>query len=348
MRWHGSGNGQGVEGPAEREHTAKEAGGRSGPGQRHLEGSREGKLLSPERRRLTVAEVRRRLGPETVSERRACRVLSQPRTTQRYQPQRPGDERKLLAEMRSISHRRPRYGSPRVHRTLQATGWYVNHKRIERIWREESMQVPRKQHRRRRLPNCGSENSCVRRRAQHKDHVWSYDFVTDRTEDRRQIRLLVVIDEFTRECLAIEVARSFTARQVVEVLRYLFAVRGTPQFIRSRPTLRVGARGPEFVAKTVPRWLERSDVKTLFIAKGSPWKNGCIESFNGKLRDDLLNRELFLSLEEARWVIDRWRLDYNHHRIHSSLNYQTPAAYAAGCVLPASATPQPPEHSRVT
>jgi len=98
---------------------------------------------------------------------------------------------------------------------------------------------------------------------------------------------------------------------------------------RSRPTLRVGARGPEFVAKTVPRWLERSDVKTLFIAKGSPWKNGCIESFNGKLRDDLLNRELFLSLEEARWVIDRWRLDYNHHRIHSSLNYQTPAAYAA-------------------
>ena len=176
------------------------------------------------------------MGPETVSERRACRVLGQPRTTQRYQPQRPGDERKLLAEMRSISHRRPRYGSPRVHRTLQATGWYVNHKRIERIWREESRQVPRKQHRRRRLPNCGSENSCVRRRAQHKDHVWSYDFVTDRTEDRRQIRLLVVIDEFTRECLAIEVARSFTARQVVEVLRYLFAVRGTPQFIRSRPT----------------------------------------------------------------------------------------------------------------
>jgi len=194
----------------------------------------------------------------------------------------------------------------------------------------------------------GSENSCVRRRAEHKDHVWSYDFLTDRTEDGRPLRLLAVIDEYTRECLAIEVARSFTAQDVTGVLQYLFAVRGTPQQIRSRPTLRVGVRGPEFVAKTVPRWLERSDVKTLFIAKGSPWKNGCIESFNGKLRDDLLNRELFLSLEEARWVIDRWRLDYNHHRIHSSLNYQTPAAYAAGCVLPASATPQPPEHSRVT
>ena len=216
-------------------------------------------------------------------------MLGQPRTTQRYQLQRPGDERKLLAEMRSISHRRPRYGSPRVHRTLQAIGWQVNHKRI---WREESMQVPRKQHRRRRLPNCGSENSCVRRRAQHKDHVWSYDFVTDRTEDRRQIRLLVVIDEFTRECLAIEVARSITARQVVEVLRYLFAVRGTPQFIRSRPTptqaalvCPVGARGPEFVAKEVRKWLGQADVQTLFIAKGSPWENGPLgERLRGELQ----------------------------------------------------------------
>ena len=227
-----------------------------------------------------MSEVRRQLGPGTVSERRACRVLGQPRTTQRYQPHRPTDERKLLAEMRSISHRRPRFGSPRVHFTLRATGWYVNHKRVERIWREENRQVPKKQHRRRRLPNCGSENSCVRRRAQHKDHVWSYDFVIDRTEDRCQIRLLVVIDEFTRECLAIEVARSFTARQVVEVLRYLFAVRGTPKCLRSRPTLRVGARGPEFVAKEVRKWLDQADVQTLFIAKGSPWENGYVESFN--------------------------------------------------------------------
>ena len=171
------------------------------------------------------------------------------------------------------------------------------------------MQVPRKQHRRRRLSG-GSENSCVRHRSQHKDHVWSYDFLTDRTEDGRQLRLLAVIDEYTRECLAIEVARSFTAQDVLGVLQYLFAVRGTPHHIRS--------------------------------------DNGYVESFNGKLRDELLNRELFLSIEEARWVIDRWRLDYNHHRIHSALNYQIPAAYAAGCVLPASATPQPPEHSRVT
>ena len=202
------------------------------------------------------------------------------------------------------------------------------------------MQVPGKQHRRRRLKIGGSENSCVRHLARHKDHVWSYDFVADRTEDGRQLRFLVVIDEYTRECLAIEVARSFTAQDVIGVLQYLFAVRGTPEHIRSD-------NGPEFVAKSVRRWLDRAAVKTLFIAKGSPWENGYVESFNGKLRDELMNRELFLSWEEARWLIDRWRLDYNHHRIHSSLNYQTPAAYAAGCILPAAATPSPPEHNRL-
>ncbi len=202
------------------------------------------------------------------------------------------------------------------------------------------MQVPRKQHRRRRFSG-GSENSCVRHRAGHKDHVWSYDFLTDRTEDGRQLRLLAVIDEYTRECLAIEVGRSFTAQDVIGVLQYLFAVRGTPESIRSD-------NGPEFMAKAVRRWLEQGNVQTLFIAKGSPWENGYVESFNGKLRDELLNRELFLSLEEACWVIDRWRMDYNHHRPHSALDYRTPAAYAAGCVLPRFAALNPPEHSRVT
>ena len=171
------------------------------------------------------------------------------------------------------------------------------------------------------------------------NHVWSYDFVIDQTEDGRQLKMLVVIDEFTRECLAIEVARSFRAQDVVNLLEYLLAVRPAPQYIRSD-------NGPEFVAKAVQDWLEQADVKTLYIAKGSPWENGYVESFNGKLRDELLNRELFLSLAEARFVIDHWRLDYNHHRPHSSLDYQTPAAFAAGCVLLASATPQPPEPSR--
>jgi transposase InsO family protein len=238
---------------------------------------------------------------------------------------------------------RPRFGSGRIYRLLTQRGWTVNEKRVHRLWKREHMQVLRKQHRKRQFPG-GSENGCVRHRARYKNHVWSYDFVADRTEDGRQLRLLVVIDEYTRECLAIEVGRSFTAQDVMGVLQYLFAVRGTPEHIRSDNL--GNDNGPEFVSKVICRWLKEADIKTLFIAKGSPWENGDVESFNGTLRDELLNREIFLSFEEACWVIDRWRLDYNHHRIHSSLDYQTPAAYAAGCVLPASATPQPPEHSR--
>jgi transposase InsO family protein len=171
----------------------------------------------------------------------------------------------------------------------------------------------------------------------HPNHVWSYDFVEDRTEKGRKIRMLVVIDEFTRENLAIEVAWSFKAKQVIEVLQYLFAVRGSPEHLRSD-------NGPEFVAQAVTRWLYQAGVKTLFIAKGSPWENGYVESFNSRLRDELLNRELFLSLAEARFVVDRWRLDYNHRRPHSSLDYQTPAAFAARCAASApellSAAPQ--------
>lgn len=283
-------------------------------------------------------EVRRRLGPKRVSERRACRVLGQPRSTQRYRSRQRPDERSLLKEMRGITKRRPRFGCPRVHRELVADGRQVNHKRVHRIWKEENMQVPRKQHRRRRLPGGGSQNSCVRHRAQRMNHVWSYDFVTERTEDGRQLRLLVVIDEYTRECLAIEVGRSFRARDVIDVLQYLFAVRGTPEHLRSD-------NGPEFVARSVRRWLDQAGVGTLFIAKGSPWENGYVESFNGKLRDELLNRELFLSLEEARWVIDRWRLDYNHHRRHSALDYETPAAFAARSVQQDFATLRPVEQN---
>jgi len=264
--------------------------------------------------------------------------MSCPRSAPQYQSRRVDDEPRLLREMRALAKRRPRFGSDRIHRLLMERDWQINHKRVHRPWKRENMQVPRKQHCRRRFSG-GSENSCARRRAEHKDHVWSYDFLTDRTEDGRSLRLLAVIDEYTRECLATEVARSFTAQDVTGVLQYLFAVRSTPQQIRSD-------NGPEFVAKTVRRWLERSDVKILFIAKDSPLGNGYVESLNGKLRDELLNRELFLSLEEARWVIDRRQLDCNHHRVHSALDYQTPAAIAEGCVLPASATP--PEHSRVT
>ena len=263
------------------------------------------------------------MGHEKVSERRACKALGQPRATQRYRPKRPDADRRLIAQMRRLVESYPRYGSERVHQLLVGTGWRVNFKRVHRLWKAEHLQVPGKQRKRRRLPG-NSANSCVRHKATHRNHVWSYDFLADRTEDGRQLKLLVVIDEFTRECLAIETGRTFTARDVILTLQYLFAVRGAPQHVRSD-------NGPEFIAKEIQRWLERASVGTLYIQKASPWENGYVESFNGKLRDELLNRELFLSLAEARYVLDEWRLEYNHRRPHSGIGWQTPAAYAACC-----------------
>jgi putative transposase len=277
--------------------------------------------VSPERRRRTVEVVRNRLGPQHVSERRICRVLGQSRSTQRYHRRKPDDDRRLIDELHRWVEWYPRFGSERVHQMLLGTGWRVNFKRVHRLWKQEHFQVPGKQRKRRRLPG-QSANGCVRHRALYRNHVWSYDFLSDRTEDGRQLKLLVVIDEFTRECLAAEVGRTFTARDVMLTLQYLFAVRGTPEHVRSD-------NGPEFIAKELQRWLERAAVSTLYIQKASPWENGYVESFNGKLRDELLNRELFLSVPEARYVLDEWRQEYNHRRPHSSLNWQTPAAYAA-------------------
>ena len=299
--------------------------------------------------------VRCRLGPNKVSERRACRALDQPRSTQRYRPKQPAKDRPLVEAMRRIVERRPRFGCPRVHHELLTAGWTVGSERVHRLWKQEHMQVPRKQHKRRRLQgNGGSHNSCVRHKPTHRNHVWSYDFVTERTEDGRQLKLLVVLDEFTRECLAIEPARSFNAVDVKLVLQYLFAVRGAPEHIRSD-------NGPEFVAKAIQRWLGQAQVRTLYIEKASPWENGYVESFNGKLRDELLNGELLLSLAEARYVLDQWRLDYNHRRPHSSLNWQTPAAFTASLKQadgtfptappadpPVGATPLPPAQQAST
>ena len=233
----------------------------------------------------------------------------------------------------------PRYGSERVHQRLVDVGWRVNFKRVHRLWKQEHLQVPRKQHKRRRFPG-NSANGCTRHRAAHRNHVWSYDFLTDRTEDGRQLKLLVVIDEFTRECLAIEAGRVFRGRDVILTLQYLFAMRGSPEHIRSD-------NGPEFVAKEVQRWLERAAVRTLYINKASPWENGYVESFNGRLQDELLNGELFLSLDEARYVLDEWRLEYNHRRPHSGINWQTPAAFAAATLTgpPVGAPPLPPAQS---
>jgi transposase InsO family protein len=211
---------------------------------------------------------------------------------------------------------------------LRDEGWAVNHKRVERIWHEAGLKVPQKQPRRGRL--WLNDGSCVRLRAEKQDQVWAYDFVSARTHDGIPFRMLTIVDEFTRECLAIDVARKLTSDDVLERLAWLMVTRAVPQHIRSD-------NGPEFTAQVVRDWLGKVEVKTLFIDPGSPWENGYVESFNGKLRDELLDREIFYSLEEAKVLIEMWRRHYNQVRPHSSLGYQPPApeSIAAG---PPSAT----------
>ena len=217
-----------------------------------------------------------------------------------------------------------RYGYRRITAMLRRDGWIVNDKRVQRLWRREGLKVPSRQPKRRRL--WLNDGSCIRLRPRAKDHVWSYDFVSCRTREGRAFRLLTIMDEFTRECLAIEVARKLNSKNVLDVLYSLFCERGVPGDIRSD-------NGPEFTAHAVRRWLEKVDVKTLFIEPGSPWENGYIESFNGRLRDELLNREIFDTLREAQVLIERWRREYNHVRPHSSLGYGPPAPFA---VIPRS------------
>jgi transposase InsO family protein len=281
-----------------------------------------------------VKTLQGRLG---YSERRICRVIGQARSTQRYVPEVPEADRRLIAAMRRLAVERPRYGYRRITVLLRQDGWRVNVKRVHRLWKREGLQIRKKQRKRRRLGT--GENACDRYRPQHKDHVWAYDFVSDRTEGGGQLKLLCVVDEYTRECLTIMAARRFTGRQVVDVLEDLFAIRGRPGYLRSD-------NGPEFASKAVRRWLKRLGVGTLFIEPGSPWENGYVESFNGKLRDECLDGELLLSLAEATYVVDRWRLDYNHHRPHSALDWMTPAAFAAACAAAGSATPHPPQHTQ--
>jgi len=251
-----------------------------------------------------------------VSERRICRALNQPRSTQRYRPRTRDDEEKLTKRMIELATRYGRYGYRRITALLQREGFKVNHKRVERLWRREGLKVPQNQPKRKRL--WLNDGSCIRLRPQFKDHVWSYDFVATRTEDGRPLRILTLIDEYTRECLALKVARRLRSQDVLEQLSYLFIYRGLPGFIRSD-------NGPEFTAKAVRYWLERLGVQTLFIESGSPWENGYNESFNGKLRDELLNGEIFTTLLEAQVLIENWRKEYNQFRPHSSLNYRPPA-----------------------
>jgi putative transposase len=287
--------------------------------------------LTPAKRQKALEQVREILGRDRVSERRACKVLGQARSTQRRPPHIPDDEPRLLRDMVRLATQYGRYGYRRVTELLRRAGWKVNHKRVERLWRREGLKVPRKQPKRRRL--WLNDGSCVRLRPAYPNHVWSYDFMQARTHDGRAFRMLTVIDEYTRECLAIDVARRLTSEDVLERLSDLFICRTVPDYIRSD-------NGAEFVALSVRQWFARVGVKTLFIEPGSPWENGYIESFNGKFRDELLNGEIFDTLLEAKVLIERWRREYNTIRPHSALGYRPPAPEAIQPWFPASATLQ--------
>lgn len=279
-------------------------------------------MVGPARRREAVRHVQDRI---QASERRACAALGQPRSTQRYRGMRRSADAGLIEAMRRIALREPRAGYRGVARYLKREGWRVNIKRIHRLWKQEGLRVPAKASKRRRLGS--SENGAERMRAQRINHVWSYDFVWDQTEQGRRLKWLAILDEHTRECLALEVEYSFPARRVVEILQRLVEERGAPEFIRSD-------NGPEFIALAVRAWLGERGMGTLYIEPGSPWENPYIESFNSRLRDEFLNVEVFWNKLEAKVLGQDHREKYNHHRPHSSLGDLTPAEYAERCRAP--------------
>lgn len=260
-----------------------------------------------------MVHIQQKLG---VSERRACRVLNQPRSVQRHQSNKSGEEEVLRGDIVRLASTYGRYGYRRITALLRAEGWIVNHKRVERIWREEGLRVPLKQPKRGRLYI--NDGSCIRLRPCWRNHVWSYDFVSDRLYNGKKIRMLTVMDEYTRKCIAIRVGSSLKADDVLETLSTLFITDGVPDYIRSD-------NGSEFTAKALREWIGSLGVKTAYIEPGSPWENGYNESFNGKLRDELLNREIFYSLKEAQILIEQCRRHYNEVRPHSSLGYRPPA-----------------------
>ncbi|WP_246413473.1 IS3 family transposase, partial [Methylobacterium brachythecii] len=298
-----------------------------------LQEAAPGKLTSPARRRACIEHV---MDVLHVSERRACRALGQHRSTQRKIPRGRDDEAALTADLVALAEQYGRYGYRKISALLKAAGWLVNDKRVERIWRREGLKVPAKQPKRSRIWD--GDGSCLRLRAEHRNHVWSYDFVEARTHDGRKFRMLNIVDEFTRECLAIRIARKLKSADVIDGLSDLFLLRGVPSHIRSD-------NGPEFIAKSVQAWIAGVGAKTAYIAPGSPWENGYVESFNARLRDELLNGEIFYTLKEAQIVIESWRRHYNRVRPHASLGYRPPAPEVfvpASSAWPAALTRQAP------
>jgi transposase InsO family protein len=271
-------------------------------------------------------------------ERRVCRVLGQARSTQRYEAVARDADARLVARLHELVRQHPRRGYRMMCGMLRLEGWRINFKRVHRLWKREGFKVPQKQHKKRRLGS--SENGIVRRRPEHKDHVWCVDFIHDRDERDRPLKWLSVVDEFTRECVALEVERSIPAAGVVETLTELFMIRGVPRHIRSD-------NGGEFIAAAIRRVAELTGMEMLYIAPASPWENAYAESFHSRLRDELLNAEVFADVREARALAAAWKNEYNHRRPHSSLGYLPPAMFAARLAAtlagpPVGASPLPP------
>ena len=272
--------------------------------------------MTPGRRRRAVGTLQERFG---VSERRACRVAGQHRSTQRKQPRPPRDENQRLASrLREIAKEHPRWGWKTAHEILLREGWGINRKRTRRIWRQEGLRRPVRARKRRRL----ATGQVARLRATKPNEVWAVDFQFDETADRRRIKLCNIVDEYTREALAIRVDRTCTAENVITVIEQLVAQRGTPKYLRAD-------NGPEMIAWTLRDYCRLTGTTTAYIEPGSPWENPFVESFNGRLRDELLNIEEFACLTEAKVIIEDWRIQYNTYRPHSALSGLTPTEYAA-------------------
>jgi len=272
-----------------------------------------------------------------ISERRACTVVNQHRSTQRYEVKKQDDEMPLVAAIHQLVKQHPRWGCRYITACLRRAGWRVNYKRVHRLWKQEGFKVPRKRHRKRAVGN--SSNACDKRSALCRNDVWTWDFIHDRTTDGRQLKFLVILDEFTRENLCLDVGRSFTADAVLGVLAELMACHGVPSHIRSD-------NGSEFIAKQIQQWLIHAEVDTLYIEPGAPWQNGYAESFNSRFRDEFLEMNYFNTLCETQQLAKKWQEYYNEKRPHTSLGNRTPKEFAehclGGCSTSLRSAPQPP------
>jgi len=270
-------------------------------------------MVSPLLRRTAVNYL---VEQGKCSKRCACRLVNISRSVMEYTLKRPHEEKELVERIKELAHQHRRYGYRRISRLLEQEGKRVNHKRVYRLWQLEGLSLRKSRLKRQKVARIKGEM----KRAEYPNHVWTYDFMDDVTEKGNQIRILNVIDEFSRECLAIRVDRSITSDDVIEVLDYLSLKRGVAEYIRSD-------NGPEFIAKAVKEWLEKHGASSIFIRPGSPWENSYIESFNGKLRDECLNQEIFNSVAQAGIVLENWREEYNNYRPHSALGGLSPLAY---------------------